>query len=101
LPNSDVRSSSNRRIRPEEEEGFSLQPLRFIASAIREICGLDFFSTEVAFTPAQAFIVVDYVNEMCDMRLKSRYDDGVPDCVVRAIAEELVGFVSASRTPYQ
>ena len=85
-------------ITTEEEEGFSLQPLRSIALTIREICGLDFFSTEVAFTPAHAFIVVDYVNEMCDMRLKSRYDDGVPDRVVKAIAEELVGFVADSKT---
>ena len=69
-----------------------------IASTIREICGLDFFSTEVVFTPAHVFIVVDYVNEMCDMRLKSRYDDGVPDRVVKAIAEELVGFVADSKT---
>lgn len=96
---SSIRLSSNRRIHLEEEEGFNLQPPGSIASTIREICGLDFFSTEVAFTPAQAFIVVDYVNEICDMRLKSRPDDGIPDRVVRAIAEELVGFVTASRTP--
>jgi hypothetical protein len=32
------------------------------------------------------------------MRLKSRYDDGVPDRVVKARAEELVGFVADSRT---
>jgi glutathione synthase/RimK-type ligase-like ATP-grasp enzyme len=88
-------------ITTEEEARFNLQPLRSIASTIREICGLDFFSTEVAFTPAQAFIVVDYVNEMCDMRLKSRYDDGVPDRVVQAIAEELVAFVAIAKTRNQ
>jgi hypothetical protein len=78
---------------PEEEEGFGLQPLRSLTTIIREICSLDFFSTEVALTAGGSFIVVDYVNEMCDMRLKSSFVDGVPDRIVHRITESLAAFV--------
>ncbi len=78
---------------PADEEGFCLQPLRSITAAIREICGLEFFSTEIALTPGNSFIVVDYVNEMCDMRLKSRHSDGVPDPIVLRIALSLADFL--------
>jgi hypothetical protein len=79
-------------ITPKDEEGFGLQPLRSITATIQQICGLDFFSTEIAVTPTEKFVVVDYVNEMCDMRLQSRHPDGVPDQIVRSIAESLVDF---------
>ncbi len=82
---------------PGEEEGFGLQPLRSITATIREICGLEFFSTEIALTPGQSFIIVDYVNEMCDMRLKSLYADGVPDAIVLRIAHSLAEFLASSR----
>ncbi len=82
---------------PEDEEGFGLQPLRSITATIREICGLEFFSTEIALTPGHSFIVVDYVNEMCDMRLKSLHADGVPDPIVQRIALSLAEFLSDSR----
>ena len=77
---------------PKEEEAFGLQPLCSIATTIQQICGLDFFSTEIAMTPNEKFVVVDYVNEMCDMRLKSSHPDGVPDQVVFSVAEALVEF---------
>lgn len=78
----------------EDEEGFGLRPLRSITATIREISGLEFFSTEIALTPGQFFIVVDYVNEMCDMRLKSCYADGVPDPIVQRIALSLAEFLA-------
>jgi glutathione synthase/RimK-type ligase-like ATP-grasp enzyme len=81
---------------PEDEERFGLQPLRSITTTIREICGLEFFSTEIALTPGHSFIVVDYVNEMCDMRLKSRHDDGIPDPIVQGIALSLAEFLADS-----
>jgi len=43
---------------------------------------LDYFSTEIALTKNHRFIVIDYVNDQCDMRLKSNHPDGVPDVVV-------------------
>ncbi len=94
----DDRTHIYEELTPADEEGFILEPMRTIASVIHDICGLDFFSTELALTPNQEFIVVDYVNEMCDMRLKSRYPDGVPDSVVQSIAECLVAFADSLKS---
>jgi hypothetical protein len=69
-----------------ESAGFSLSPLVSIGRAISTVCRLDFFSTEIAMTPAGQFVTVDYVNEICDMRLQSRHPDGVPDRLARAIS---------------
>ncbi len=82
---------------PKDEEGFGLRPLRSITATIQQICGLDFFSTEIAMTSTEKFVVVDYVNEMCDMRLQSRHPDGVPDQVVLSIAEALVDFTLSQK----
>ena len=84
---------------PADEEGFGLRPLRAITATIKEICGLEFFSTEIALTPGQSFIVVDYVNEMCDMRLKSLHVDGVPDPIVQRIALSLADSLASPETP--
>ncbi len=77
---------------PKDEEAFGLQPLRSVAFTIHQICGLDFFSTEIAMTSTEKFVVVDYVNEICDMRLQSSHPDGVPDHVVSSIAGALADF---------
>lgn len=81
----------------EEEEVFGLHRLRDLTKRIQAICGLDFFSTEIVYTPQDKLVVVDYVNEICDMRLQSVHRDGVPDTIVRRIAEGLAR--SAARTP--
>lgn len=78
------------------EETFGLGTLRSITQMIQEICRLDFFSTEIVHTLDQKFVVVDYVNEICDMRLQSRFPDGVPDRVVHAIGTSLVNLVHRS-----
>lgn len=70
-----------------------LRPLLTITKKIQEVCRLDFFSTEIAYTHGGAFVVVDYVNDLCDMRLQSRHPDGVPDVVVEEIARRLVRVV--------
>ena len=85
-------------VTPDQERQFGLSSLRDIAQAIREICGLDFFSTEIAQTVPGTFVVVDYVNEMCDMRLKSLHPDGVPDTVIETIAG-LIANLASTRTP--
>ncbi|MBN1542935.1 hypothetical protein JW992_12380 [candidate division KSB1 bacterium] len=56
---------------------------------IARICGLTFFSSEMAITENDRLVVVDYVNEICDMRLQSHHRDGVPDLVVEAICKRL------------
>ncbi|HMK39250.1 MAG TPA: hypothetical protein VK569_07920 [Bacteroidota bacterium] len=71
----------------EEQAGiFSLSPLVSITRSISMVCGLDFFSTEIARTSDGRFLAVDYVNEICDMRLQSRHPDGVPNRLVLAIS---------------
>jgi len=70
-----------------------LDRLQAIAAAIRDVCGLDFFSTEVAVTVGGRIVTVDYVNEVCDMRLQSLHPDGVPDAVVRMICATIVAAV--------
>lgn len=71
--------------------------LQTITLSIHEVCNLDFFSTELVLTPEKKIVAVDYVNEMCDMRLQSLHPDGVPDAIVKRISELLVGFVQKER----
>ncbi len=78
-----------------EEERFSVQGLRLIMRTIKQITGLDFFSSEIALAADGKFIVVDYVNEICDMRLKSKYQNGAPDDVVHRIERLIVAEISA------
>ena len=89
-------------VRVEEEEKFGLGPLASTTLTIARICGLDLFSTEIALTAAGLFVVVDYVNNPIDLRLQSSAPDGVPDEIVRAIANGLANLVfqhRASPTP--
>ena len=81
----------------EDEKSFGLGPLRGVTGIVQRACGLDFFSTEIVFTRDERFVVVDYVNEMCDMRLQSKHRDGVPDRVVRSIASSLIKFVAEEK----
>lgn len=80
-------------LRPKEIKTYNLFKLEDIAGKIARICKLDFFSTEIALTRDGKFVVVDYVNDMCDMRRKLQYYDGVPDNVVDEIAYKLVDYV--------
>lgn len=84
-------------ITPEQEERFGLSSLKKIVLTIQDVCGLDFFSSEVAVTAQELFVVVDYVNEICDMRLKSRHTDGVPDWIVTEIVSAMASFVQAAK----
>ncbi len=77
----------------EEESQYFLTPLRNITETIARICKLELFSTEIALTDDGLFIVVDYVNDQIDLRLKSKVADGVPDDIVYDIAVRLAGLV--------
>jgi len=74
---------------------YGLKPLMTIARRIWEVCRLDFFSTEIAATAQKRFVVVDYVNDICDMRLQSRHRDGVPDLVVHEICRRMARHLRA------
>jgi hypothetical protein len=89
----DDQTHAYKEITPEHENSFGLDTLRSITRIIRDICLLDFFSTEIVYTQKQKFVVVDYVNEICDMRIQSHTPDGVPDNLVNAIIHSMLDFV--------
>jgi hypothetical protein len=78
----------------DEERRYALGGLRDVMTTIRRICRLDFFSSEVARTGNGTYVVVDYVNEICDMRLKSKYVNGAPDAIVHRIEALVAGAVA-------
>jgi len=65
-------------------------PLIDLVRRIAVISGMHFFSSEIAMTAAQEYYVIDFVNEMCDMRLQSRHADGVPDALFHRMIDLLV-----------
>ncbi len=81
----------------EEEQKFALSPLRSILKKIQRVCKLDFFSSEIALVENGKFVAIDYVNEVCDMRLQSKHFDGVPDDVVLTIQQKLAVFVKKKK----
>ncbi len=86
-------------VSPDDERFFGLDVLRSVTSTIAGVCGLDFFSTELAQKQDGRVVAVDYVNEMCDMRLQSTVPNGVPAPVVRRVAERLVAVSLMENTP--
>lgn len=77
----------------DEKRLLDSERLKKITECIHTVCQLDFFSTEVVYTADSRCVTVDYVNEMCDMRLKSHYVDGVPDIVVKRIVYRMMEYV--------
>jgi hypothetical protein len=66
----------------DEEHFYKLRSLRTIMRAIANVSGLNFFSSEIALRQSSPyeqsrFIVVDYVNDMCDMRSLMQGPDGL------------------------
>lgn len=60
---------------------------------ISRVAMLTFFSSEIVYSEKGRWVVVDYVNESCDMRVQSKHWDGVPDILVTQIAKALVEYV--------
>lgn len=78
----------------EEETRWGLAELRRMAVTIAAVSGLDLFSTEVAIAADGPPLVVDYVNDQIDLRLRSKAADGVPDGTVIDAADSLVRLVA-------
>jgi hypothetical protein len=76
-----------------EIEKFDLKKLLQKTRTIAKVTDLDFFSTEIVLTAKNKFIVIDYVNDQCDMRLKSKHTDGVPDKIVHQIVNNLKSYI--------
>lgn len=73
---------------------YKLQSLIRITKKLANITELDYFSTEVALTKDHKFCLIDYINDQCDMRLKSNHPDGVPDAVVQLFITRMKMLVS-------
>lgn len=72
---------------------FGLFTISKLMQKIAKVALLTFFSSEIVLSADDRWVVVDYVNESCDMRLQSKHWDGVPDVLVQQIAKTLVEFI--------
>ena len=80
----------------DEAAEHSLGPIYEIVRTIARVSRLRFFSTEIARDARGRLLVVDYVNEICDMRLQSAHPDGVPDAVVARIANRIAAYAGGA-----
>ncbi len=85
-------------ISEEDFQKYHLSEMTSIVQKIHTITNLEFFSTEIALTKENKFIVIDYVNDQCDMRFQSKHFDGVPDNVIYKIVNSLAEFVLKDKT---
>lgn len=77
----------------EEFNKHSLFPLAKIVSKIAAITRMAWFSSEIAIDQKQEkkrFLVIDYVNDQCDMTSQSETPSGVPDAVTQFTADNIV-----------
>ena len=77
----------------EEFNRYRLYPLARISSKISAISRVVWFSSEIAIDRKNGknrFVVIDYVNDQCDMTTKSEWPKGVPDAVVEYNAKRIV-----------
>jgi hypothetical protein len=77
----------------DEKNTHGFGQLEEITSTLARLSKLDLFSSEIAYTSQERFVVIDYVNDQIDLRLQSRAAEGVPDHIVQEIAERLVAQV--------
>jgi len=82
-------------VQAREEDLFALHDLRRLTASIYDVCKLDFFSTELVLTSEQKIVAVDYVNEICDLRLQSSHVDGVPNDIILQIIHLLIHFIKS------
>lgn len=75
---------------PADSEVVKLDELTRVVRVIAEVSQLDFFSTEIALDRDGRYVVIDYVNDPCDMRPQSKSFDGVPDTIIRLIVSHIV-----------
>lgn len=78
---------------PGDHALINVAELTRIVRIIAEVSQMDFFSTEIALAADARYVVIDYLNDPCDMRLQSKCHDGVPDTIVRQIIASIVGHV--------
>ncbi len=82
-------------IKREDLKKFKLQRIIDITKKLSSITGLDYFSTEGTIDKNGELILIDYVNDQCDMRLKSKHLTGVPDNIVEKFIANMIRKVSS------
>lgn len=82
-----------------EELLYNLGRLREMAAIIARVCGLQLFSTEIAWAADGRLLSVDYVNDPLDLRLQSKTIEGVPDVIVAALADCIAEWVAEQTRP--
>lgn len=75
----------------------NLKKLNQITKTIFGLIQLDFFSTEIVLTNNNKYVVIDYVNDQCDMRIKTKHNDGVPDEIVNQIIFYLIKAIKKAK----
>ncbi len=83
----------------EETARYGLRALEDLVRSVAVVSGLRFFSTEIVRDVRGRLVSVDYVNENCDMRLRSKHRDGVPDALVGKIAARIAAYVAEGADP--
>jgi glutathione synthase/RimK-type ligase-like ATP-grasp enzyme len=89
----DDRQKTYEHIDYEEFNRFRLLPLVKMTAQIAAISRMAWFSTEIAFEKKEGrarFVVIDYVNDQCDMTTQSESPTGVPDEVVNFVALRII-----------
>ncbi len=76
----------------------NIAELERIIRVIACVAELDFFSSEIALDCQHRYVVIDYVNTPCDMRLQSKYGNGVPDVLVQQIIVAITGYLKTQIT---
>ncbi|NJN05981.1 MAG: hypothetical protein HC814_05890, partial [Rhodobacteraceae bacterium] len=72
-----------RAVTPSEEGRFRLHPLREIMARVAALTGMNLFSSEIAVTEDDEFVLIDYVNDQCHLLAQSADPRiGVPDLIV-------------------
>lgn len=79
-----------RQIDQQDYDKYGISKVKDILSKIAEITSMDYFSTEIAIDKNNEFVIIDYVNDQCDMRLKSKYFNGVPDKIVDTFIRKII-----------
>lgn len=92
---------SYRPLAQSEVQRYGLRPVLEYATDLAEVCGLNWFSTELCLSDGAEpsrhrvttagrewpVVAIDYVNDQCDMDVQSRWLGAPPDAVVRHVAE--------------
>ena len=89
-------------VTPAEVWRHNLQALYDASEALADLCGLEWFSTEICLSSGnepsrfrlhgadgydRPLVVIDYVNDQCDVDVQSRWLGAPPDAVVKHVAE--------------